>query len=121
MRILKALHDGGVPVLLGSDAPQQFSVPGFSIHREFQVMAAAGMSPYDIIKSGTANVGLYFRDKDDFGTIAVGKRADLLLVNANPLENIGNLRNRVGVMVRGVWLPEEHIQERLEEIAASCQ
>ena len=118
MRILKALHDGGVPILMGTDAPQQFSVPGFSIHRELQVMAAAGMSPYEIIRSGSVNVGEYFKDHDDFGTVEVGKRADLLLVNGNPLEDIANVADRSGVMVRGAWLPEDRIQERLAEIAA---
>ena len=119
MRVLAALQDGGVPVLMGTDAPQQFSVPGFSIHRELAVMSAAGMSPYEILRSGTANVGRYFSNQDDFGTIEVGKRADLLLVNANPLEDIRNVRDRVGVMVRGEWSPESSIQERLESIAAS--
>ncbi len=119
MRILKALHDGGVPILMGTDAPQQFSVPGFSIHRELQVMAAAGMSPYEIIKAGSVNVGEYFKDHDDFGTVEVGKRADLLLVNANPLEDVANVADRSGVMVRGAWLPEDRIKERLAEIAAS--
>src|SRR5690606_18013450 len=60
MRILRALHEGGVRILMGTDAPQQFSVPGFSLHREFDRMAEAGMSPYDILKSGTSNVGEYF-------------------------------------------------------------
>ena len=118
MRLLGALHEGGVRVLMGTDSPQQFSVPGFSIHRELQLMAAAGMSPYEIIESGTANVGLYFADQDDFGTITVGKRADLLLLNTNPLEDIANVRDRAGVMVGGAWLPEESIQERLAAIAA---
>ncbi len=119
MRVLAALQDGGVPVLMGTDAPQQFSVPGFSIHRELAVMSEAGMSPYEILRSGTANVGRYFSNQDDFGTIEVGNRADLLLVNADPLEDIANIRDRAGVMVRGEWLPESSIQERLEAIAAS--
>ncbi len=118
MRVLAALNDGGVPVLMGTDAPQQFSVPGFSIHRELAVMSAAGMSPYEILQSGTANVGRYFSNQDDFGTIEVGQRADLLLVNADPLEDIRNVRDRAGVMVRGEWLPESSIQERLDAIAA---
>jgi imidazolonepropionase-like amidohydrolase len=61
LRILWTLHSGGVPVLLGSDAPQQFNVPGFSIHREMKRMLDAGMTPYDVIKSGTANVGQHFK------------------------------------------------------------
>ena len=80
MRLLKVLDDGGVKILLGSDAPQRFSVPGFSIHREMKRMADAGMKPYDILRSGTYNVGLYLKEKDNFGTIEVGKRADLILL-----------------------------------------
>jgi Amidohydrolase family len=71
MRLLKELHDGGVKILLGSDAPQRFSVPGFSIHREMKRMADAGMKPYDILRSGSYNVGLYLKEKDNFGTIEV--------------------------------------------------
>jgi imidazolonepropionase-like amidohydrolase len=119
MKILKALHDGGVGLLLGSDAPQQFNVPGFSIHREMQRMADAGISVYEIVKSGTANVGQYFKGQDAFGTIAVGQRADLILVDANPLQNVSNMERRSGVMVRGRWLPASEIDARLATIAAS--
>jgi imidazolonepropionase-like amidohydrolase len=119
MRLLKVLNDGGVKILLGSDAPQRFSVPGFSIHREMKRMADAGMKPYDILRSGTYNVGLYLKEKDNFGTIEVGKRADLILLNANPLEDISNIARRSGVMVRGRWLSEREIQMRLGQIAAS--
>ena len=119
MRILKALHAGGVRVLLGSDAPQQFNVPGFSIHREMQRMADAGMSTYEIVKSGTANVGEYFKPKDQFGTIAVGQRADLIIVDANPLENVGNMEKRSGVMLRGRWMPQSEIDKRLAQIASA--
>ena len=106
-------------VLLGSDAPQQFNVPGFSIHREMRRMADAGMSTYEIVKSGTANVGQYFKAQDAFGTIAVGQRADLILVDANPLQNLGNMEKRSGVMVRGRWLPASEIDARLAKIAAT--
>jgi len=115
--LLKALSDGGVKILFGTDAPQQFSVPGFSIHREIRAMADAGMRPFDILKSATANVGDYFKDKDRFGVIAPGHRADLLLLEANPLEDAANVAKRSGVMVRGRWLAAREIQVRLEKIA----
>jgi imidazolonepropionase-like amidohydrolase len=117
LRILEALHAGGVGILLGSDAPQQFNVPGFSIHREMRRMTDAGMSTYDIIKSGTASVGYHFKSNDDFGTVAVGKRADLILVEGNPLEDLANIERRGGVMVRGRGLPRSEIQPRLDQLA----
>jgi imidazolonepropionase-like amidohydrolase len=119
MRILKALHAGGVRLLLGSDAPQQFNVPGFSIHREMRRMAEAGLSPYEVVKSGTANVGEYFKAQDRFGTIAAGRRADLILVDANPLQDVANMEKRSGVMIRGRWLPASEIDARLAKIAAA--
>jgi imidazolonepropionase-like amidohydrolase len=118
-RLLKALSQRGVLILLGTDSPQQFSVPGFSIHRELQAMAEAGMTPFEILRSGTRNVGDYFKDKDRFGTVEAGKRADLVLLEANPLQNLANFARRSGVMVRGRWLAEKEIRERLEKIAAS--
>ncbi|HEX6938783.1 MAG TPA: amidohydrolase family protein [Longimicrobiales bacterium] len=116
-RLLKAFADAGVGILLGSDAPQMFNVPGFSLHREMRVMAEAGLTPYQILRAGTRNVAVYFDALDEFGTIAVGRRADLILLEANPLDDIANLQRRAGIMVRGRWLPEGEIQERLAGIA----
>lgn len=115
-RILRALHEGGVKILMGTDSPQQFSVPGFSSHRELLFMRDAGMSPYEILKSGTVNVGQYFAKKDSFGTIESGKRADLVLLNANPLTDIRNVEKIEGVMVRGRWFSRKDLDERLAKI-----
>ena len=116
-RLLKALHDGGVKVYLGTDSPQIFSVPGFSIHREMQLYVDVGLTPYDVLESGTRMVAEYFDAADDFGTVAVGRRADLLLLDGNPLDDVGNVARRAGVMVSGHWIAEEEIQRRLTEIA----
>jgi imidazolonepropionase-like amidohydrolase len=115
--LLRRLNDAGVTILMGTDSPQIFSVPGFSLHREMQAMADAGMTPYEILETGTKNVGDYFRGQDNFGTVGVGQRADFILTNSNPLEDVANVADRAGVMVRGRWLSEESIQERLAEIA----
>jgi imidazolonepropionase-like amidohydrolase len=117
-RILRALHEGGVKILMGTDAPQQFSVPGFSLHRELLLMRGAGMSPYEILKSGTVNVGQYFAKQDSFGTIEPGKRADLVLVDANPLTDVGNVAKISGVMVRGRWLDRAALDAGLAKIEA---
>jgi imidazolonepropionase-like amidohydrolase len=118
MRILRALHEGGVRILMGTDAPQQFSVPGFSLHRELKRMAAAEMSPYDILATGTRNSGEYFKNADTFGAIAPAQRADLVLLDADPLADVANVSRISGVMVRGRWLPKSEIDARLERIAA---
>ena len=118
-KILKAVSDAGVPILLGTDAPQLFSVPGFSIHREMQAMTDAGMTPFQILQSGTRNIAAHFGTLGESGTVEVGKRADLILLDANPLAAVANLQRRAGVMVRGLWLPEAELQQRLEQLAAS--
>jgi imidazolonepropionase-like amidohydrolase len=119
VRILGALHRGGARILMGTDAPQQFSVPGFSLHRELGHMRAAGMSPFAILASGTRSVGEYFRAQDRFGTVAPGQRADLVLLQANPLADVANVSRIAGVMARGRWLPREEIDAGLERIAAA--
>lgn len=118
LQILEALHNGGVPILMGTDAPQIFSVPGFSLHREVIRMTDAGMSSYDVLRSGTANVGRYFEDKDTFGLVAEGHRADLILLRENPLEDVAHVAELDGVMLRGRWLDRSDLDARLEEIAA---
>lgn len=118
-RILKELYDGGVLILLGSDAPQLYSVPGFSLQREMETMVSAGMTPYAVLESGSVNVAKFYGIENEVGRIAVGQRADLILLDANPLENIQNVAKKAGVMVRGRWLPWSEIQARLDQIAES--
>jgi hypothetical protein len=117
-KIFKALKAANAPIALGTDSPQMFSVPGFSTHRELKLMVdELGCSPYEALESGTLKVAQYFGTTDT-GTIAQGKRADLILLNANPLTNIAGTENRAGVMVNGRWIAESEIQKRLKEIAA---
>lgn len=116
-KMLKALQDGGVRIAFGTDAPQVFNVPGFSIHREMAIMASAGLTPYEILQSGTRNVAEHFGSAD-FGQVTPGMRADLILLEGNPLEDVSNMARRAGVMARGRWIPEAGIQARLAELAA---
>jgi imidazolonepropionase-like amidohydrolase len=119
MKLLKALHDAGARIALGTDSPQVFSVPGFSIHREMVAMVAAGLTPFQVLQCGTRNVADYFGTLKETGTVETGKRADLILLEANPLEKVENVARRTGVMVKGRWLSEREIQERLEKIASA--
>lgn len=116
--LVKALHDGGAGLLLGSDAPQVFNVPGFSLQRELQAIVAAGLTPYQALRTGTANPALFFDAEDEFGTIREGLAADLILSASHPLEDVAALERIEGVMVRGRWLDRAAIDARLAEIAA---
>lgn len=118
-QLVKALHDQGAGLLLGSDAPQWWNVPGYSALRELEAIVAAGLTPYQALETATRNVAVFFGVADRQGTVGTGKRADLLLLDANPLENIANVHRRAGVMIRGRWLSREAIQRRLSEIASA--
>ena len=116
-RILQALHRAGVGIVLGADSPQVFSVPGFSLAREMRAMVEAGVPTYAVLESATRNAADFFGQEAEFGTVEVGKRADLILLDGNPLEDIRNVHRQAGVMVRGRWLPKAEIDRRLDEIA----
>jgi len=117
-RLLAKMNNGGAQILMGTDSPQMFSVPGFSLHREVRAMAGAGMTPFEIVSSGSRAVGQYFAKSDLFGLVAPGHRADLVLYDENPLEDVEHLARVEGVMVRGRWLSEETIEAGLEAIEA---
>lgn len=117
-QLLKALHEAGAPIALGSDAPQFFNVPGFSLHREMRMMVAAGLTPYEVLETGTAAPARYLGTPGGFGTVAPGARADLVLLDADPRQDVGHAEVPVGVMVRGHWWPADRIRERLDTIAA---
>lgn len=115
--LIKALHEAGAGLLLGSDAPQVFNVPGFSIHHELRMMVASGLSPYEALVMGTLNPAEFLDAADEFGRVEPGLAADLLLVEGNPLEDIGAVARPAGVMVRGHWLDREALDGMLAEIA----
>jgi imidazolonepropionase-like amidohydrolase len=114
-RMLKALQDAGAGLLLGSDAPQVWNVPGFSIHRELATYVAAGLTPYQALATGTRNVAAHLNRRDE-GMIRTGARANLVLLEANPLENIANASRIAGVMIAGRWIPKPEIDRRLAEM-----
>jgi hypothetical protein len=110
-RLILELHRAGAGLLLGSDSPQVFSVPGFSIHRELDALVAAGLTPYEALYTGTAAVADFLGSNT--GKVTVGRDADLVLLDANPLEDISNSRRIHGVMLRGEWLSAAALEQRL--------
>jgi imidazolonepropionase-like amidohydrolase len=115
-KLLKALHDAGVDIILGSDAVQTFSVPGYSIFNEMNAMALAGLKPYDIYVTGSRSVARFFNREKDAGTIAVGKIADLVLVDADPLVTVANFEKQTGTMLRGRWHPRTDLLDKAKAL-----
>lgn len=111
--ILKHLYDVGVGLLLGTDEPPRSGI----IARELASLVAEGLTPYQALSTGTRNVAEYFGTTSDVGTITVGKRADLVLLSANPLVDIQATATPIGVMVGGRWYPKAAIDERISSLA----
>jgi imidazolonepropionase-like amidohydrolase len=117
--IIKRMRDAGVPFLLGADAPQIFNVPGFATLFELETMVQAGLTPFEALQSGTINPARHLGLEDAFGSITVGKRADMVLLEANPLTDISNVRRRAGVVLAGRWVTAEEMDGWLRGYAGS--
>ncbi len=90
-KMISDLHQNNIPIMAGTDCPIFFLTPGFSLHRELQVLVEkGGLEPMQALKASTYNPALYFDMQDDLGTIDTGKIADLLILDANPIDNIRN-------------------------------
>lgn len=105
----------GVGLLLGSDAPQVFNVPGFSVHHELIYLVDAGLSPYQALKTGTINVAKYLK-MENAGVIKKGAVSDLILLGGNPLKDINQTKNIEGVMAGNLWLSKEYITAELKKL-----
>lgn len=121
-RAVAALRDacrGGAHggILLGTDMGNPYVLAGFAVHEELANLAAAGLTPYEALRAGTADAARCMEDGDEWGSIGVGKRADLLLLSADPLADVGNAAKRVGVVLHGRWFAEEELAAELERRA----
>ena len=114
-KLIYACQKNGVGILSGSDAPQVFDVPGFSLHQELQYMVAAGLTPYEALVTSTVNVAEYF-NLPDAGTIKEGNVSDLVLLNGNPLSDISQTQNIQGVVIGKRWLPKQDIDSTLNQL-----
>jgi len=111
----KILAKEDVPMMTGSDT-FGFVVPGFSLHEEFQFLQEAGLSPYEILKASTLTPARYLGSIATEGTITVGKNANLVLLNKNPLEDIKNTKTIEGVLLKGEWLGRDQLDSLLKEV-----
>lgn len=113
--LVREIRKAGGKIMAGSDSPDWFMLYGWSLHRELRVLVEAGLTPYQALESATSTPAEFLRSQA--GTVSKGNRADLVLLDANPLENIANTERRAGVMVQGQWMPEADLKKMLDQIA----
>jgi imidazolonepropionase-like amidohydrolase len=114
--LIPAFAAAGVPIVAGTDALVPGIVPGFSLHDELEALASAGLSNRQVLESATRLPAEWLGTSDDRGVIATGKRADLLLLERNPLERIENTRRIAAVIVGGELHSRKELDERMEDL-----
>ncbi|HEX2209127.1 MAG TPA: amidohydrolase family protein [Longimicrobium sp.] len=117
-RIVRAIHQAGGRILAGSDSPEFFLVYGWTLHRELQSLVEAGLPPYAALEAATRNPAEWLGALAESGTVEPGKRADLVLLDADPLDDIRNTTRIAGVMRAGRWYAAEELRRMIGESAA---
>jgi hypothetical protein len=121
VKMLKALRDAGAGLLAGTDAGLPMYVAGMSLHEELQVLVEAGLTPFEALRAATSEAARFLGEQGEWGIIADGARADILLVAGNPLSDISNITKIVGVMIGGRWLPADVLRQKLDQLAGGLQ
>ncbi len=117
--VVMAMRQAGVALLAGTDTPNPYCFPGFSLHDELALLVRAGLTPMEALQTATRNPARYLGRSKELGTVEAGKIADLVLLEANPLDDIGNTRRIAAVVIGGKLLPEAALREMLEKVAAA--
>jgi hypothetical protein len=117
-RVAGALHRAGVPLIVGTDAMGfPWIAPGSSLHRELALLIESGLTPYDVLHAATIMPARLLGRTTEFGTITPGARADLLLVDGNPLDDLSRLQRPAGVMTRGRWFTRDELTDMLRTLS----
>lgn len=109
------LWRAGVPLMTGSDSPEWFLVPGFATHDELELFVASGLSPFAALQTATVNTATYLGLIKQKGTIEAGKKAEMILLDENPLEDIRNTRRIRGIMKGNRWYDQQAVNQLLED------
>jgi hypothetical protein len=121
LEVVKAMHKASIPFLAGTDTPPGVYVfPGFSLHQELQRFIAAGFTPLESLQTATLNPAKFLGMQDRLGSIEKGKLADLVLLDANPLEDIRNTQKIAGVVVNGRYLSRADLDKMLAGVEAAA-
>lgn len=115
-RIVDVLHDAGVGFLAGTDCDVDLLAPGFAFHQELELLVRAGLTPLEALQTATLNAARYLGREAEMGTVEEGRMADLVLLDANPLEDIRNTRRIEAVVLDGRLLDREELDRILEGV-----
>lgn len=115
MQIVGAMYRAGVPIMAGTDGGP-YTVPGFGIHRELALLVEAGLTPMDALRAATINPAKFLGEADTLGTVEPGKTANLVVLEANPLDNIGNTERIDAVVVNGRYFPKSALRMMLANV-----
>ena len=107
------MNEAGVPFMAGTDLGTAYIYPGFSLHDELTLFVEAGFTPLEALKAATRNPAEFLGLLDSLGTVEKGKIADLVLLNANPLEDIRNTQKIEAVVVNGRFLDRKELDQLL--------
>ncbi|HEX8456418.1 MAG TPA: amidohydrolase family protein [Pyrinomonadaceae bacterium] len=119
MQVAGAMYRAGVPLLAGTDGGP-YSVPGFGLHRELALLVEAGLTPLDALRAATINPAIFLGEADTLGTVEPGKTANLILLEANPLDRIDNTRRIDAVVVGGRYFPKSALRMMLANVEKSA-
>lgn len=114
LKIVKLMHAKGIKLLAGTDYPNPYCFPGFSLHDELQLMTQAGLTPFQALQTATINPAIFLELTNDYGSVEVGKIANLVLLNKNPLKDINNTKSIYGLILKGKYINEKSLQEMLQ-------
>ena len=122
LEVVQTLHKAGVPFLAGTDTPPGVYIfPGFSLHEELQRFVAAGFTPLEALQTATLNPARFFQMEDQFGTIEKGKYADLVFLDANPLDDIRNTQKVAAVILNGRYFSKADLQKLLQHVEEAAK
>ena len=113
------LQQAGIPILAGSDTGNPFIFPGTSLHQELEELVASGLTPRDALATATTTPARFLGVSDSLGSVREGYLADLVVLEANPLEDVRNTRRIAAVVTRGTLLTRRDIDERLQRLRSA--
>jgi imidazolonepropionase-like amidohydrolase len=120
-KTLRALHAAGARILVGTDTGNPWVVPGFATHQELASLVQAGFTPYEVLRAATHESAVFLGQDTRVGTLTVGRLADLILVDGNPLRAVQNAEHIEGVMTRGRWFDQRALDGLLDKAAAAAR